>query len=222
MFRKVLAASIIGFMLTSTLVATSASAAAISNGTACPKSKINKTTKVNGSVYKCTKNPTVKKAKLTWVSRDCLKANTSYAKMNTSYLALVKELPATLAALDVKITAELVKVEEAKAKAVALDLQIKTWTDKLTQFTAAREALIADTANATKNRSSISTYTSAITSLKSAIRSATASSVLYGKVGKTVEAMKTTRENTVVQLGQAKEGVAQALSLRGLVCDKGL
>ena len=70
--------------------------------------------------------------------------------MNTSYLALVKELPATLAALDVKITAELVKVEEAKAKAVALDLQIKTWTDKLTQFTAAREALIADTANATK------------------------------------------------------------------------
>lgn len=225
MFRKVLTASIIGFMLTSTLVATPASAAAISNGTPCPKAKTNKTTKVGGFVYKCTKNPTVKNAKLTWVSMDCLNTSAAYVKTNAAYLALAKQMPAILADLDVKIAAEQVRVQEAAVKADALDLKIKGLTDKLNQFTAARAAIptnSTDPAVAAKNRSSIATYTSAIRSLTSAIRSNTAAAAGYRKVGKAIANIETTRAAAVLELSQAKGGVAETLSLRALVCGKGL
>lgn len=222
MFRKVLVASIIGFMLSSTLVATSASAATIRNGVACPKSKMNKYTKVGSSVYKCTKNPAVKNAKLTWVSRDCLNSNTSYAKSNTAYLALAKRLPAVLAALDVNIAAEIVKEQEATAKADALDVTIATLKDKLIQFTAWRNALIADTANAGKWAPKIAQYTLAIKNLNSAIHAYTASVTLYRSVGKTVGVLQATRATTISELGQAKDGVAQARTLRGLLCSKGM
>lgn len=228
MFRKVLTASIIGFMLTSTLVATSASAATISNGTPCPKAKTNKTTKVGGFVYKCTKNPIIKNqktAKLTWVSMDCLNTSAAYVKTNAAYLALAKQMPAILADLDVKIAAEQVRVQEATVKADALDLKIKGLTDKLNQFTAARAAIptnSTDPAVAAKNRSSIATYTSAIRSLTSAIRSNTAAAAGYRKVGKAIANIETTRAAAVLELSQAKGGVAETLSLRALVCGKGL
>ncbi len=220
MFRKVLIASVVGVMLTGTLVATSANAASVSNGVPCPSA--NKTTKIAGGTYKCAKNPTVKNAKLTWVSMDCLNADTAYVKTNKSYLLLAGQMPATLAALDEKIAAE---VDNAALKAIdaaALDVKVATWNQKLTEFTAARDAMVADSANATKNRKSITTYNTAITSLKTAIRSATSSAANYRKVGKTVDNMKTTRANAVLNLAQAKDGVAQALSMRALVCQKGL
>ena len=91
MIRKVLTASIIGFMFTSLLVASPAGAATITNGVACSKSGAS--TKVGTNVYKCTKNPTVKNAKLTWVWSGCLEANTIY----TTSLATVKTLTDSLA-----------------------------------------------------------------------------------------------------------------------------
>jgi hypothetical protein len=227
MFRKVLTASIIGLMLTSTLVATTANAATvrkatISNGTLCPKAQINKTTKVSGAVYKCTKNPIVNKTKYTWVSMDCLNTNTGYLKANASYRALYKVTPSTLKALDVKIAAAKVAATAAIAKADALDAQVVVWQGKLTQFTTARDALAADTANATKNASSIAAYTAAIRSLNSAIRSNTAASAGYRKVNGTVKTMLALRATTVSELAQTKAGVAQSLSMRNLICAKGL
>jgi len=53
-----------------------ASAAKISNGTAC--SKVNAMTTVSGFKYKCAKNTMVKNSKLTWLSTDCLSAITQY------------------------------------------------------------------------------------------------------------------------------------------------
>jgi hypothetical protein len=72
MFRKIISASVLGIVLAGSLVAlTPANAATkISNGVLCPKA--NKTIKVSGTVYKCTKNPIVNKTKYTWVSSDCI------------------------------------------------------------------------------------------------------------------------------------------------------
>ncbi len=90
MLRKVLTASIIGFMFTSILVASPAGAATITNGVACAKSGAS--TKVGTNVYKCTKNPAVANAKLTWVWSGCLDANAAYV----TSLATVKSLTTSL------------------------------------------------------------------------------------------------------------------------------
>lgn len=221
MFRKVITASILGFVLAGSLVSIAPANAAvkISNGVLCPKP--NKTTKVGSTVYKCTKNPIVNKTKYTWVSTDCINSNTTYTKLNASYKTLVAGLPAALAALDEKIAAEQAKVVESAAKADALDAKIVTWQAKVAEFTAAKAALLAKP-NPSTYVTAISTYTTAIRSLNSAIASNTAASSALRKIGKTVATMQAQRAATVSSVTQAKAGVAQALSLRNLICQKGL
>lgn len=221
MFRKVITASILGFVLAGSLVSIAPANAAvkISNGVTCPKP--NKTIKVSGTVYKCTKNPIVNKTKYTWVSKDCINSNTTYTKLNASYKTLVVGLPAALAALDEKIAAEQAKVLESAAKADALDAKIVTWQAKVVEFTAAKAALLAKP-NPSTYVTAISTYTTAIRSLNSAIASNTAASSALRKIGKTVATMQAQRAATVSSVTQAKAGVAQALSLRNLICQKGL
>lgn len=221
MFKKIISASVLGFVLAGSVVSIAPANAAtkISNGVLCPTP--NKTTKVSGTVYKCTKNPIVNKTKYTWVSSDCINSNTTYTKLNTSYKALVAGLPTALAALDAKITAEQAKVVDSAAKADALDAQIATWQAKVTDFTAAKAALLAKP-NPSTYATAISTYTTAIRSLNSAIASNTAASAALRKIGKTVTTMQAQRAATVSSVTQAKAGVAQALSLRNLICQKGL
>jgi hypothetical protein len=223
MFRKVFTASIIGLMLSSTLVATSASAATISNGVLCPK--VNKTTKVAGLVYKCIKAPTVNKTKLTWTSMDCINTNTSYLKSNAEYLSLAKQMPAVLAALDVKIAEAKTAADAAIVKADAADAKIVVLSAEVTKFTIARDAIPTNSTNPTialKFKSAITTYNSAILTLKSQIASYTVASASYRKLGSTVATMQAVRAITVANLAQTKSGVAQTLSMRNLVCGKGL
>lgn len=221
MFRKIMTASVLGFVLAGALVAVAPANAAtkISNGVLC--SKANSTTKVSGTVYKCTKNPIVNKTKYTWVSNDCINSNTTYTKLNASYVSLVAGMPATLAALDAQIVAAQQKVTTSLAQADALDAQIVTWQGKVTAFTAAKAALLAKP-NPSTFATAISTYTTAIRSLNSAIASNTAASAALRKIGKTVTTMQAQRAATVSSVTQAKAGVAQAISLRNLICQKGL
>ena len=221
MFRKVMAASVLGVVLAGALVSiTPANAATkISNGVLC--TKVNSTTKVGGTVYKCTKNPIVNKTKNTWVSSDCINSNTTYTKLNASYVSLVNGMPATLAALDAQIAAAQQKVTDSAAKADGLDAQIVTWQAKVTEFTTAKAALLAKP-NPSQYTKAISTYTTAIRSLNSAIASDTAASAALRKIGKTVTTMQAQRAATVSSVTQAKAGVAQAISLRNLICQKGL
>lgn len=221
MFRKVISASVLGFVIAGTLISTAPAQAAtkISNGVACPTA--NKTTTVGGTVYKCAKNPVVNKTKLTWVSSDCINSGATYTKLNASYLSLVAGMPATLADLDAKIVAEQTKVTESAAKADALDAQIATWQAKVATFVAAKAALLAKP-NPSTYATAISTYTTAVRSLNSAIASNTAASSALRKIGKTVTTMQAQRAATVSSVSQAKDGVAQALSLRNLICQKGL
>ena len=214
-------ASIFGFVLAGALVAVAPADAAkkISNGVLC--SKPNSTTKVSGTIYKCTKNPIVNKTKYTWVSSDCINSNASYTKLNTSYASLVNGMPATLAALDAQIATAQQKVTDSAAQADALDAKIVTWQGKLTEFTASKAALLAKP-NPSTYATAISTYTTAIRSLNSAIASDTAASAALRKIGRTVTTMQAQRAATVSSVTQAKAGVAQAISLRNLICQKGL
>lgn len=225
MYRRIVTASLVALVVVGATVAIAPAeartktAAKISNGVLCPKA--NKTIKVSGTVYKCTKNPIVNKTKYTWVSSDCINSNTTYTKLNASYKSLVAGLPAALAALDAKIVAEQTKVTDSAAKADALDAQIVTWQAKVTEFTAAKAALLAKP-NSSTYATAISTYTTAIRSLNSAIASNTAASAALRKMGKTVATMQAQRAATVSSVTQAKAGVGQALSLRNLICQKGL
>ena len=225
MYRRIVTASLVALVVVGATVAIAPAeartktAAKISNGVLCPKA--NKTIKVSGTVYKCTKNPIVNKTKYTWVSSDCINSNTTYTKLNASYKSLVAGLPAALAALDAKIVAEQAKVTDSAAKADALDAQIVTWQAKVTEFTAAKAALLAKP-NPSTYATAISTYTTAIRSLNSAIASNTAASAALRKMGKTVTTMQAQRAATVSSVTQAKAGVGQALSLRNLICQKGL
>lgn len=221
MFRKVITTSVLALMVAGSLVVVAPANAAtkISNGVLCHKA--NSKIKVSGTLYKCTKNPIVNKKKYTWVSFDCIKSNTTYLKLNTGYKSLVVGLPAALATLDAKIVAEQAKAADSATKADALDAEIVIWRAKVATFTTAKAALLADP-NPSKYATAISTYITAIRSLNSAIASNTAASVSLRKIGSTITTMQAQRGATVSSVTQAKAGVAQALSLRNLICQKGL
>ncbi len=223
MFRKLMTASILGFVLAGSLIAIAPANAAtkISNGVLCPKAKINKTIKVSGTVYKCTKSPTVNKTKYTWVSSDCLKSNADYAKLSISYKSLVAGMPAILADLDAKISAQQARTAESLIKADALDAQTIVWQAKLVTFIAAKDALLAKP-NPSTYVKAIATYTTAIRSLNSAITANTSATTSMRKMTKVVDSMQAQRAVTVGTVTQVKGGVAQAASLRNLICQKGL
>jgi hypothetical protein len=76
MSRKIAIALLSTVVFTGGLNVAPASAAKISNGTAC--SKLNATTTVSGFKYKCAKNALVKNSKLTWLSAECVTAISQY------------------------------------------------------------------------------------------------------------------------------------------------
>ena len=221
MFKKAITASVLALMVTGAFVAIAPANAAvkISNGVLCKPA--NKTVKVSGTVYKCTKNPIVNKTKYTWVSSDCINSNKTYTKLNAGYKSLVVGLPAALAALDAKILAEQAKAADSATKADALDAKSVIWRAKVVDFTAAKAVLLAKP-NPSTYVTAISTYTTAIRSLNSAIASNTAASSSLRKIGSTITTMQAQRGATVSSVTQAKAGVAQAMSLRNLICQKGL
>ncbi|MEI9907841.1 MAG: hypothetical protein WDO06_08090 [Actinomycetota bacterium] len=97
MFRKVLAATLVGFVLTSALVSATAGAATttISNGVLCPKLGAKKN--ANGNTYYCSLNTVVNSKKNTWTTVDCVTVNKQYAKSNKDYLAISASMTTTLA-----------------------------------------------------------------------------------------------------------------------------
>ncbi|NDA45316.1 MAG: hypothetical protein EBX89_04910, partial [Actinobacteria bacterium] len=60
------------------IAAPATAATKISNGVTC--TKLNQTTTVSGSRYRCAKNPMSTSTKLTWLSLDCLNSAAAYVK----------------------------------------------------------------------------------------------------------------------------------------------
>jgi hypothetical protein len=54
--------------------------------------KANATTRIGGDKYVCTKNPTVKNAKLTWVWDQCITANNDYLNAQKHLMIRLRKL----------------------------------------------------------------------------------------------------------------------------------
>ena len=122
MSRKLAATVLSVIVMAGGFSVTPASAAKISNGSAC--SKVNATTTVSGYKYKCAKNAMVKNSKLTWLSVECLTAITQFqaAVRAQNSVGNIAEQTAGLDADLEKATAALASVttayENARAQVV--------------------------------------------------------------------------------------------------------
>uniref|UniRef100_UPI004049A0A4 hypothetical protein n=1 Tax=Candidatus Planktophila sp. TaxID=2175601 RepID=UPI004049A0A4 len=112
------------------MIATPATAAAkISNGVACKK--LNQTTKVSGSKYKCAKNPLSKSKKLTWLSIDCINSAAAYVKSQKDSVLLTTNLTAQIPVIDLGITTETANKAETQKKLDDTDLRLAAAKAKL-------------------------------------------------------------------------------------------
>lgn len=121
MIKRVLTASIASLFLVGSLVVPAE--AANKAGGSCKKA--NQRAKIAGFDYICQKNPTVKRAKLTWLIRECIDSNRQYLSGKQSYAKKLQEKAELLAQFataeaDPSLT-QADKDELAKSKAALLD-----------------------------------------------------------------------------------------------------
>ena len=136
------------FAATSLLMATTAvipAEAANKAGAACTKA--NAKTKIGGDQYLCVKNPTVKKAKLTWVWIGCIDSNKLYLESSARLKSITETAAQAATMLDTEIAA-------LKAAAPADEAEAKVFDQKATDAKAKQAAALleakANTDNATK------------------------------------------------------------------------
>lgn len=206
MFRKVLVLAGAASLVAASLTAIPASAAPkISNGVACAKAGA--ITKVSGSSYKCAKNPLIKNSKMAWLSLDCLKTATTYTTALANLPKIKAATEATVAKLDEDIAKQQIEVEKANKLIPEYQAKIATINTALT-------ALKADTANLTKNKSTIDKYSSAVRSYEAAIKA-------YGTVGKQGERSGKAKAQAQGQYENSKVDVETTLGMAKLICTKG-
>lgn len=87
--------------------------------------KANATTKIGGDSYVCTKNPTVKNAKLTWVWAQCISANKDYITAQNALADSLAKANDELAKIDADIAKYQATVAVNEAKAVAAETKAK-------------------------------------------------------------------------------------------------
>jgi hypothetical protein len=136
------------FAATSLLMATTAvipAEAAKKAGAACKK--LNAKTKIGGDQYLCVKNPTVKKAKKTWVWIGCIDSNKLYLESSARLITITETAAQAATMLDTEIAALKAAAPTDEAEAKAFDQ--KAADAKVKQAAALLDAQ-ANTDNATK------------------------------------------------------------------------
>ena len=126
-----LAASSLLMAMTAVIPAEAANKA----GASCTKA--NAKTKIGGDRYVCTKNPTVKKAKLTWVWVGCIDSNKLYLEAN----ARLKTITESAAQATTLLDAEIAKL---KADAPADEAEAKLYDQKAADAKVKQAAALAD------------------------------------------------------------------------------
>lgn len=119
--------------------------AAVKAGSACTKA--NAKTKIGGDRYVCTKNPTVKNAKLTWVWVGCIDSNKLYIESNNRLKTINESAAQAITILDTEIAA--LKAEAPKDEADAKVFDQKAADAKAKQAAALADAKL-NSDNATK------------------------------------------------------------------------
>jgi len=184
------------------MIATPATAAVkISNGVACKK--LNQTTAVSGSKYKCAKNPLSTSTKLTWLSLDCLNSAGAYLKSQKDSLVLTANLTAQIPVIDLGITTEIANKAETQKKVDDTNLRL----------TAAQAKLAAATSAADKKA-----YTSAVSAWTSAARLYTSQ---VNKITLNIRKLEAAKLAATTQPAQLKADVANTKANAQLICTKG-
>jgi hypothetical protein len=184
------------------MVALPANAAAkVSNGVAC--TKLNATTSVSGSKYKCSKNPLTTSKKLTWLSIDCLNSAAAYTKSQKDSLVLIANLTAQIPVIDLGITTETANKAEAQKKVDETNARL----------TAAKAKLAAATIPADK-----AAYTSAVAAWTSAARLYTSQ---VNKITLNIRKLEAAKLAATTQPDQLKSDVENTKSNAQLICTKG-
>ena len=126
-----LAASSLLMAMTAVIPAEAANKA----GASCTKA--NAKTRIGGDRYVCTKNPTVKKAKLTWVWVGCIDSNKLYLEAD----ARLKTITESAAQATTMLDAEIAKL---KADAPADEAEAKLYDQKAADAKVKQAAALAD------------------------------------------------------------------------------
>ena len=184
------------------MISTPATAAAkISNGVAC--TKLNATTTVSGSKYKCAKNPLTTSSKLTWLSLDCLNSAGAFVKSQKDSVGLTANLTAQIPVIELGITTETANKAETQKK---LD-------DTNLRLTAAQAKLAAATSAADKKA-----YTSAVSAWTSAARLYTSQ---VNKITLNIRKLEAAKLAATTQPAQLKADVDNTKANAQLICTKG-
>ena len=218
------------FAATSLLMATTAvipAEAANKAGAACTKA--NAKTKIGGDQYLCVKNPTVKKAKLTWVWIGCIDSNKLYLESNARLKSITETAAQAATMLDTEIAALKAaapadeaeakvfdqKATDAKAKQAAALLEAKANTDNATKVGATTTAGKQYTTNA-------STWTKAARSYELAAKNFERSAAsLRDKIGEVAKKEKQ-KVNVLQTVENTKSEVKSTLQNRKQACKPGL
>jgi hypothetical protein len=218
------------FAATSLLMATTAvipAEAANKAGAACTKA--NAKTKIGGDQYLCVKNPTVKKAKLTWVWIGCIDSNKLYLESNARLKSITETAAQAATMLDTEIAALKAaapadeaeakvfdqKATDAKAKQAAALLEAKANTDNATKVGATTTAGKQYTTNA-------ATWTKAARSYELAAKNFERSAAsLRDKINEVVKKEKQ-KVNVLQTVENTKSEVKSTLQNRKQACKPGL
>lgn len=218
------------FAATSLLMATTAvipAEAANKAGAACTKA--NAKTKIGGDQYLCVKNPTVKKAKLTWVWIGCIDSNKLYLESNARLKSITETAAQAATMLDTEIAALKAaapadeaeakvfdqKATDAKAKQAAALLEAKANTDNATKVGATTTAGKQYTTNA-------ATWTKAARSYELAAKNFERSAAsLRDKINEVVKKEKQ-KVNVLQTVENTKSEVSSTLQNRKQACKPGL
>jgi len=218
------------FAATSILMATTAvipAQAANKAGATC--NKANAKTKIGGDNYVCVKNPTVKKAKLTWVWVGCIDSNNLYLESSARLKKITETAAQAATMLDTEIAALKAaapadeaeakvfdqKAVDAKAKQANALVEAKANTDNATKVGATTAAGKQYTTNA-------STWTKAARSYELAAKNFERSAAsLRDKISEVAKKEKQ-RVNVLQTVENAKTEVTSTLQNRKQACKPGL
>ena len=218
------------FAATSLLMATTAvipAEAANKAGAACKK--LNAKTKIGGDQYLCVKNPTVKKAKKTWVWIGCIDSNKLYLESIARVVTITETAAQAAILLDTEIAA-------LKAAAPADEAEAKAFDQKAADAKVKQAAALADAKansdNATKVGASTtagrqytanaSTWTKAARSYELAAKNFERSAAsLRDKISE-VENKEKQKVNVLQTVENSKLEVSSTLQNRKQACKPGL
>ena len=196
-------------------------------GASC--TKVNAKAKIGGDSYVCTKNPTVKNAKLTWVWVGCIDSNKLYLDANTRLKTITETAAQATKMLDTEIAT--LKAEAPNDEAQAKVFDQKAADAKAKQAEALNEAKTA-TENATKAGASTSagrqystaasTWTKAARSYELAVKNFERSAAsLRDKISEVAKKEKQ-KVNVAQTVENSKTEVASTLENRKNACQPGL